>query len=190
MFVAFSLLLPVPCWSPFFLLLRTLSASFLRFLSDSLPLTLAVVLSLSLSLSPPPPLVSFSDLGNSATGLPLRFGSHSFVVFFSTVPASFSMSQRGRGGGGGGASVLSYSTFRGVCPLFVSFSLRFYEPEKGRGGGVSTPMFVLFHPPECLPSFLLCLAVFLLPFGLRVAFVCSSGVLCLLPCSVISFCCL
>ena len=51
--LAFPLLLPVPCWSPFFLLLRTPSASFLRFLSDSLPLALAVVLSLSLScLSP------------------------------------------------------------------------------------------------------------------------------------------
>ena len=31
----------------------------------------------------------FSDLGNSATGLPLRFGSLSFVVFSSPAPASF-----------------------------------------------------------------------------------------------------
>ena len=42
----------------------------------------------------------FSGIGNTATGLPLRLGLHSYVVFSSAAPASFSMRQRGEGGGG------------------------------------------------------------------------------------------
>ena len=73
-------------------------------------------LSLSLSIS-----CLFSVLGNAATGLPLCFGSHSFVVFSLYALASFSMRRRG----GGGLWCCSFSVNRKVgTPMFVSSTLR------------------------------------------------------------------
>ena len=77
---AFALLRPSFCVCVTLLVSLCPSAPF--FLRIHLLRFLSVWVSLSLSLSLPLPLGSLSGIGIVATGLPLRLGSQSFVVFF------------------------------------------------------------------------------------------------------------
>ena len=84
LFFALPPVLAVPCWSPFFLLLRS-SSAFICFtffpyksLAPAVFLSLCLCLCLCLSL----PVMSLLGVGIPATGLLLRLGSQSFVIFF------------------------------------------------------------------------------------------------------------
>ena len=148
------------CLASFFLLLRSLSASFLRFLSDSSPLVVVLVLSRSLSLA-----FSFSCLfsviGNAVQGcLTVRFVLVCCLLFLSS-------------------GFVSYATGRGVSPvLFV-----FCESEW------VTHIFVSSTLRSVLPSlFSLCFRCFFAVRS-STCFVYCSGIRCLLPCSGFSFSC-
>ena len=129
------------CLASFFLLLRSLSASFLRFLSDSSPLVAVLVLSLSLVFSFS---CLFSVISNTVQGcLSVRFDLVCRLLFLSSGFV-FYVTERG---GVGGPVLFVFCESEWVTHMFVSFTLR----------GVLLSLFALFSP------FGLRLALFIAP---------------------------